>query len=284
VVPGLFLEAFMPRRAFNLAKLRSTGFEDASRYELDKAFELKFGRVPPTNQDDFSLRDELIKAFTVAEGEDLTTAQPLPTASEKPSVPSALAKVFGKVPNLKSTGRWDGRKRRVTIHKSDEMSKSTGYKVGYDGILWTVAFDQTVDMPWPYWQSLDHTALLDDCSMEVTKWIKDDEGKIIDIQRTPRWIKTVNYTDHGDTPGTENLPEDYSMFFRGEAAKNRCFEGFPRVALTMIHNILIEPKDKPFNAEYFGKMEDIDIRIAIAQVLGPSVEELLMNEVYAESA
>ena len=273
----------MPRRAFNLAKLRSTGFEDASRYELDKAFELKFGRVPPKNQDDFSLRDELVKAWTVAEGEDDPTAQPLPTSLPKPPTAAALAKVFGKLPNLKSTGKWDGRARRVTIHKTDQMSKSTGYKVGYEGILWTIAYDKTVDMPWPYWQSLKNTDLLDDCSEEVTEWVKTEDGRM-EAHRTPRWIRTVNFTDHGDVPGTENLPEDFSMFFRSEAKKTKCFEGFSRAALTMIHNILIEPRNKPFNAEYFGKMEDIDIRIAIAQVLGPSVEELLMNEVYAESA
>lgn len=270
----------MPRKPFNLRQLIDSNFEGASDYELNKAHEIKFNTSAPV-MDSGELRAKLVKAFKPDEEGAVTTAQPPSSGDKRP--PQRIG--GGKVPNLKPSGRWEGRMRRVTIHKSDEKSGSGAYTVGWEGHLWRIAYEQTVDMPWPYWQSLLNTDFIDDRSEAVTKWEHDQEGRLI-CTRTSRRLRTVRYTDHGDVPGTEELPESYADFYRREALRTNCFAGFQRAALMMIHNTLREPRGKhyneeAFNAAFFRDMKDIDIRIRIAEALGPDIESIMTDESYA---
>lgn len=267
-------------RKFNLATLVSTQFADATREEMNTAYEIKFNTTSPIISDD-ELRERLIAAYTPDEQGDAPTLQP-PTAGDT----TPKQRVGGnRIPNLRPTGKWEGRMRRVTIHKTDENTQSGAKRIGWEGILWTIAFDTPVDMPWPYWQSLINTDFIDDRSDNVTKWVRDETGKL-SCERTSRAIKTVRYTDHGDVPGTEHLPEDYVSYFRSEALRTNCFNGFPRAALMMVHNILLEPAGdvRAFNALYFRDLQDVDLRIKIAGALGPQVEDIMNNVVYAEAS
>jgi hypothetical protein len=269
-------------RKFNLPELIATKFEGADRESLDKAHEMKFGMSSPAITDE-QLRSRLVDAYTPNEEGEVTTAHPPEFSQRAPA-----QRIDRKVPNLRPTGRWEGRMRRVTIHKSNQQSRSEGYKVGWEGNLWTIKYEQTVDMPWPYWQSLLNTDFIDDRSDAVTKWVTGEDGQLT-CERTSRRLKTVQYTDHGDVPGTESLPEDYFHFYLDEAKRTACFEGFSRAALMMIHNTLREPRgpkynEEAFNATYFRDMKDVDIRIRIAETLGPDVEALMQDAVYAREA
>lgn len=268
----------MSRKPFNLPALLADEFKSADREQLDKAHEIKFKYASPAISDD-DLRARLVAAFQADADGLIETALPPTHHARAPS-----QKLAGnKIPNLRPTGKWEGRMRRVTIRKKDQESKSGAFKIGWEGVLWAIAYDTPVDMPWPYWESLKNTDFLDDRSLNVTKFDHAEDGQLI-VTRTPRWIKTVMYDDHGDVPGTENLPESYFDFYLKEARRTNCFEGFSRQALMMIHNTLIEPKKTPFDAVYFRDMKDVDIRLAIAQVMGPEILDMMNNAVYDDAA
>lgn len=268
----------MSRKPFNLNALIASNFADADREALNKAHEIKHRFASPDITDD-ELRRRLVQDFKPTEDGPAPTMQP-PSHGERAPVTRTPN---GKIPNLRVSGKWEGRMRRVTIHKFREESQSGAQKIGWEGVFWTIAYEQTVDMPWPYWQSLLNTDFIDDRSDEVTEWVPDkkQKGKLMCV-RTSRRIPTIRYTDHGDTPGTENLPESYLQHFQREAARTGCFKGFSRQALMMIHNILLEPYGdvKAFNALYFRDLKDVDLRIKIAGALGPEVEQMMNDSVY----
>ncbi len=269
-------------RKFNLATLVANQFADATREEMNKAFEIHTNHASPDIDDD-ALRARLVTMYTPNDEGEIPTMQPPASGDTVPKPRVAGA----RIPNLRPTGKWEGRMRRVTVHKFAESSPDHAVTLGWEGIKWNVPLDVTVDMPWPYWQSLYHTDFIDDRSDAVTKWPVDPETGKISCERTSRRIKTQRYEDHGDTPGTENLPEDYVGYFRSEAHRTNCFERHNRSALMAIHNILLEPRgpkynEEAFNATYFRDMKDIDIRIRIAGALGPDMEAMLNEAVYAE--
>lgn len=277
----------MSRKPFNLNALIASNFEDADRDALNKAHEIKHGFASPDIPDD-ELRRRLVQDFKPTEDGPAPTMHPASHGERSPTARTPN----GKIPNLRVSGKWEGRMRRVTIYKFREESQAGAQKIGWEGVFWAVPLGVKVDMPWPYWQSLagsEHPTLghvggtdfIDHCSNDVTEWVKEKDGKLV-AHRTPRRLATIRFEDHGDTPGTEHLPESYLQHFQREAARTGCFKGFSRQALMMIHNILLEPYGdvKAFNALYFRDLKDVDLRIKIAGALGPEVEQMMNDSVY----
>jgi hypothetical protein len=276
----------MSRKAFNLNELIRSRFEGADRETMNKAHELGFGMASPIITDD-QLRSRLCDRWapdSIDPDSDGPATTAPPVSAERAT---AVPRMDGsKIPNLRPTGKWEGRMRRVTIHKTNQQSRSEAIKIGYEGNFWTIEFEKPVDMPWPWWQSLKNTYFVDDRSDAVTKWVRDEATGQLDCVRTSRNIPTIPFTDHGDVPGTEDLPESYFDFYMREAKRTNCFDGFSRAALMMVHNTLREPRgpkygEEAFNATYFRDMKDVDIRIRIAEALGPAVEALMQDSVYA---
>lgn len=268
-------------RKFNLATLRANQFADASREEMNTAYELKTNTASPVI-DDEELRARLVNLYAPGDAGDATVHPP------SHGEPKAKQRVAGNhIPNLRPTGPWEGRKRRVTLLKPDEHTRSGAKRIGWEGVLWTIKYDEPVNMPWPYWQALLNTDFVDDRSEKVTKWDHDEEGRLT-CERTSRKMITVPRIDHGDVSGTEDLPVDYSDYFRREAIRTHCFRGYSKSALMTIHNMLIEPRGKTsagmpvqFDTVYFQHMTDVDIRIAISKPLGPAVSSIMDDESFA---
>lgn len=274
-------------RKFNLATLVQTQFSEASREEMDKAYEIKKGHASPMI-DDEALRVELVAMYQPDETGEIRTMEP-PASRDTTPGRAVEQRAIGHMPNLRPTGKWEGRKRRVTIHKFSESSPDYAVTLGFNGEKWSPPMNVPVDMPWGYWQSLLNTDFIDDRSDAVTKWPRDEETGKISCVRTSRRIKTQRYTDHGDVPGTENLPRDYSEFFQREAKRTNCFRGYSRSALMTIHNILIEPYGKTatgtavvFDTAYFQHMSNLDLRIKIANPLGPEVVAIMETESFEQ--
>lgn len=270
-------------RKFNLATLVQTQFSEASREEMDKAYEIKKGHASPMI-DDEALRIALVAMYQPEE-ESGAVATTLPPSHGDPVQKQRVG--ANRIPNLRPTGPWEGRKRRVTLLKPDEHTRSGAKRIGWEGVLWTIKYDEPVDMPWPYWQALLNTDFLDDRSEKVTKWDHDEEGRLT-CERTSRKMVTIPRIDHGDVPGTEHLPVDYSDYFRREAIRTHCFRGYSKSALMTIHNMLIEPRGKTstgqpvqFDTVYFQHMTDVDIRIAISKPLGPEISSIMDDESFA---
>lgn len=248
--------------------LLKNNFEDATRAELESAHELKTGNTPSNS---FTV-EELRSVVQAIWGETHVQA-PL---TQAPPTPISAPKNKG-IPNLGSSGVWEGRKRRVTLLKRD-TKLDYSQPIGWNGSIWNVPVGVAVDMPWPYWESLQHTMTTDNGSDDVVEWVRKPGGRL-EKHVTPITTPTIKYIDHGDVEGTEDLPTSYWDFYRREAMKNNCFEGKHRSVLITIHNTL---KD-PLPAAYFRDMRDIDIRIEIAQVLGTDIADSLQGQMYAEA-
>lgn len=249
--------------------LLQNNFADATRLELEAAHEQKTGTAPSNS---FTL-EELRQVVQALWGEKAVEA---PIVKVEAATPISASKTKG-VPNLGQSGTWEGRKRRVTILKRD-TKLDYSQPIGWNGSIWNVPVGTPVDMPWPYWESLQNTLSTDYGSDDVVEWVRKPGGRL-EKHVTPITTPTINYIDHGDVPGTEDLPTSYYDFYRREALKNNCFEGKHRSVLIAIHNTL---KD-PLPAAYFRDMRDIDIRIEIAQVLGTDVADSLQGQMYAEA-
>lgn len=252
--------------------LIKSNFDDATRLELEAAHELKVGHAPSSSFTEEELRAVVRKLWTPGDDGRHATAAP-----ETEEAPRPIAKMKG-VPNLGPSGKWGGRMRRVTIIKRTDTEAEYAQPVGWDGVIWNMPVGVPVDMPWPYWQSLLHTTMTDAGSDKAVEWVRKKGGRL-EKHTTPVTRQTINYIDHGDVPGTEDLPLSYWDFYRREALSNNCFESKHRSVLIQIHNTL---KD-PLPAAFFRDMRDIDIRIEIAQSLGTDVADTLQSQMYAEA-
>ena len=231
---------------------------------------MKYGKHPE-GLDDEQLRQECRRAFSMNAPIAATGTPEPPAVGASPIRPKGI-------PNLGSTGKWEGRKRLVTIIKRDNTKQDYAQPVGWDGVIWNVPVGVPVEMPWPYWESLKNTKLLDSGSDAVSKWERGQDGRMFKIV-TPTLTDTIRHIDHGDVPGTEELPTSYWDFFFHEARKTNCFYGKSRSMLVHVHNILMEPKPMTF----YRDMKDDDIRLAIAQSLGTEIENVLQSQMYAEA-
>lgn len=258
-----------PRTVGTLIK---NNFDDATRHELELAHDMKFGSPPSQSMTEDELR-EVVRTGYVQQG----TAKP-PQSHDATVEPVSQPRSRGRVPNLGTTGEWEGRKRRVTFHQQDGSKLQQVQPVGWNGIIWQIPLETPVDMPWPYWESAQRTGVRDEGSEQVTKWVNTPDGRL-EKHVTPVVKPTLRYTDHGDVPGTEDLPTSYWDFFHREAVRTNCFANLNRSGLVMVYNKLHEAQPMWF----FRDMRDEDIRMKIAMTLGTDIEEILQNELYEEA-
>lgn len=269
----------MAQRKRALGKLLTNNFADATREEMREAYAQKFQRPLENDESitDESLRQMLAAAFT----------QPVVPTAQAPHqdvipppriLPARDPAMRTKIPQLNPSGRWDGRMRRCTFRQRHGSPNQQCESVGWNGLVWNILLDTPVDMPWPYYLAALNTLMKDEGSLEVSDWVKQKDKRLMKVV-TPRYIKTVNFDDHGDVPGTENLPIDYVDYFQREAERTRVFSKYGRPALVMIHNILHEQLPMTF----FRDMSDADIRMAIAVRLGTHYEQILQDEFYEEA-
>lgn len=242
-------------------------FEDATRNELAKVYEDKSGTPAPTSLTDEELRNSVRTMWGAKEPSYQNAVQSVE------STPKAKG-----LPNLSSTGKWEGRMRRVTIIKRDNCQHNYAQPVGWNGLIWNVPVGEPVDMPWPYYESVKNTLLWDTGSDAVSEYVRDKGGRVSKVI-TPTASETIRIVDHGDVPGTEHLPTSYFDHFLREAMATQGFFGYKRAKLIAIRQILKETEPVTF----FRDMTDYDIRLEIAVVLGPEVEDILMNEQFAEA-
>jgi len=271
---------------FNLAKMRQARFEGFKREHLAQACVLILGNAP----EESDTEDDIITALCGAcnlprarpEGEQLPPGERIAAATKAAGVtliPQPKIGALGRIPNLSSTGKWEGRKRRVQFALANNPEGTI--TLGWDGTQkWTIQTPDIVDMPWPYWQRVKDSVLVDDKSNKARKFKHDDDGKLY-VTTKPKKTAVYQYVDLGDVPGTENLPTSYWEFFRNEALKNHCFRGFGRTALVMVYNKLRDQQ----TSKFFEGKDNMALRRLIAEILDPSLVQLMDEEAYeTESA
>lgn len=270
----------MPKRT--IGAILKTKFAGASREEMIPLYRDKLGSEPQPNLTDEEVRNALVEAYglqkaTIAPpGTDQAPAQPLMAGVPRKTV-------LGRIPNLGQTGKWEGRARLVTFRPMSDKQETQ--PLGWNGLIWYAPLNVAVPVPWPYWFAAQNCKLWDTGSDAVTSWVKAKDGRL-EKHCKPVSKDTIRYEDHGDVPGTEDLPIDYSDFFMRKAHETHMFRGFSRPLLVMIHDMLGCPRRNmdgtapPAGMAFFRDMRDEDIRIKIAETLGTPFEQILQNELW----
>lgn len=274
-----------PSAKFNLAKMRAARFTGFSRAHLNKAAEMLNGITPDASDSDDEVTAALCAACNMPAPREGGEQKPPGEREVAERVASGVAMLpqpkvghLGRIPNLSSTGRWEGRRRRVQFALADNPEGTI--TLGWDANQkWTIQTPDIIDMPWPYWQRVVTAIHVDDKSNKARRFKHDDDGKLYVITK-PKKKALYQFVDLGDVPGTENLPLSYWDFFRKEGLKNFCFRGFGRSALVMIYNKLTDVQSSKF---YDGK-DNAVLRRLIAEILDPSLTQLMDEEAYEQEA
>lgn len=269
---------------FNLAALRNTGFEDAPRAHLLKAYALIAGDEADEHSSDAELAAECRRMTG--------TTKPVDEAPEAGEEPIPVGEVGSIAPNVVNVGRiagiprlgpetfpeWDGRKRKVQFAALASEQQKT-ITLGWDArSKWVIEVPGEYDMPWPYWECLKNMYVIDDRSDKVRKWHRDDEsGKLYAITKPTR-RPVYQYVDLGDTPGTADLPTSYFEWAQREAMRTQIWRGYGRPALMRLYRLL---RDDP-GSSFFERKTNVDIRVALATILGPQYLAIMDAEVYDE--
>lgn len=269
---------------FNLAALRNTGFEDAPRAHLLKAYALLAGDEADEHISDAELAAECRRMTgTTTRADEASEAgeEPIPAGEIGAAAPNVVN--VGRIAGIPRLGpetfpEWDGRKRRVQFAAlSSEQQKTI--KLGWDArSSWVLEVPGVYDMPWPYWECLKNMYVIDDRSDKVRKWHRDDEsGKLYAVTKPTR-RPVYQYVDLGDVPGTEDLPTCYFEWAQREAMRTQVWRGYGRPALMRLYRLM---RDDPGSA-FFEKKTNVDIRVALATILGPQYLAIMDAEVYDE--
>ena len=134
----------------------------------------------------------------VAPGENPVPVEPIP---QHPKLsPAELIKL-----NLRSQGKWQGKRRKITLHRAMEYESTIfPHFFAWEGLHCYVPFGQPVDVPY----SIYNVLLAANKGLKLNRKRKvDEDGRIF---YEDQWLPTQRFmfTDFGVTPGTEHLPED----------------------------------------------------------------------------
>lgn len=142
------------------------------------------------------LRQKLLK--TLGEYNELNISDPEDeAASAKALDDMALSDL-----NLSSTGRWQGKRRIVTLHRAAAYDSSFPLFLAWENLHVYLPYGMTASLPWPIWKILYETS---NAQKLVRKRHIDPEGR---ISFREEWVadQPYMYTDEGTDPETANLP------------------------------------------------------------------------------
>ena len=266
----------MARPKFDLEALKASGFATDDRGYLEKAHTIMLGYGPEEAEDNDVVRARLksLSRQTAVQSTNATPTVVTQLHKDTPEAPIDL-KVM---PNLTANGRWGGRWRRVTWLQ-DAKDPVQVITVRWETLQQDLVPNTPIDMPWPLYQSLIGAE-----DRELTRRYTHSqepgpkEGTLI-LEETTKITKKYHITDHGDVPGTEDLPESYLQYFQKVARKTNMFHNVTRSLLLKVHNVLFGTT--PIT-ELTG-VSDQDLRVKIAVSLGPEYEQMMVSELYGSA-
>jgi hypothetical protein len=180
-------------------------FENNTREELAQFCDMLGVEYLPQNNEK-TLRKKLLDALGQyhevthggPKGESVTK---LPDLPDKATLDAAT--LIGL--NLHSQGGWQGKRRRISLHRALEYESTVfPHFFAWEGLHCYVPFGVTCDVPYPIWHVLQSANT--GKKMQRNRKV-DSEGRIY-YEET--WVPTQRFmvSDYGVTPGTEHLPED----------------------------------------------------------------------------
>lgn len=218
----------------NFREAAEERFENCERDELVQFCDILGVEYLPQNNAKH-LRDKLLAAL----GEYHEIVNP---GSKDQQVfhepPKELPKLDAKVLsglNLRSQGYWQGRRRRITLHRVMEYESTIfPHFFAWEGLHCYVPFGQQVDIPYSIWNVLQDA---NRGERIVRKRRVDDDGRVFFVEsRVP--VQRFMITDHGDTPGTEHLPTDVQDQVRMMWQVTNEFDGYSATQFRAICRLL----------------------------------------------
>lgn len=257
----------MSQAKLDLSALKADGFIHANRATLNRAHESLFGYFPEKEES-----IEAVRAACIREAGAPTTPTSLPPVIADVAV-TAVERKAGRIPNLTPYGKWEGRARRITLYKvADTSPNEKAVRLGWEGKTWDVKLGEPVDAPIPYWEVAKNAIKRDFTNFFET----DRRTGVLQCTREDVEMPVFSIVDHGDVPGTENLPDSYMHYFQAEARKNTVFKNLGRPMLIRIMHHL----HGQLPADYFDGKDQVTIRMMIARSLGPEFDEVINAELY----
>lgn len=190
------------------------------------------------------------------------------------STTKAPRPIQGKKLNLRPTGRWEGRRRLVTLQGSEQDIKSHWKVVSWDGNQIFIKTEMEVSIPYPHYEILRNAAR--EIYTVNNVWVP---GVGIERQEHTRFISALPYHDGGDDPATAGLPISFIARAQDEARAKNYYHETPRKHLLPILN---ELTDNMIKREDIKEMSDEEIREQIMNKLG-LYEEVQATDFYLDN-
>jgi len=189
------------------------GLTAAQLREAGAAIGVNFG--PNTNEK--TMRHKLLEKL--GEGPQV----PEPQEHDQSTLPPVKMTRRMQRPKLAPGDKWEGRRQRVTIFRGRDEENHKSLLLYWNFAAATFPFDEQIDMPYPYYYRLKtakNYRVVQEPILTPT-----ESGTMIRTGTTNKVITTQKYTftDHGVTPGTENLPIDILDYWQTEAKRNNYF-------------------------------------------------------------
>lgn len=191
-------------------------------------------------------------------------------------VPSSrVASIFDPKPNLLPGARWGGKRHNLMVFQpSQESEQSSRYfQLTWEGWKLNFSYGIKLSMPHPHFEVLKGS--IRRIITQQTK--RDEQGFQIGVDNIETELPRFNYQYIGIEPGTENLPESLSDYWKCQAAKHNNFktkDGKPmnRRILQAIRTDLYGPVGSAF----YKDLTDEDILYDVLNFLhGDRAEEAL---------
>ena len=173
-----------------------TSFEDSSIEEL-RGYCDRMGIEYPKNATKITLRKQLLTVLGEYR-ENYAGADNQPDGA----IPTGDLTALGLTRlNLRSQGKWGGRRRTIQLHRSMDHQSQFPQFMAWGRLHCYIPFGTVADIPYPIYNILLDTA----GQRLVRKKRTDDDGRIFYKES---WVPTQRfmYTDFGVTEGTEHLP------------------------------------------------------------------------------
>jgi len=124
--------------------------------------------------------------------------------------------------NLKAQGKWQGRRRRIVLHRAADHVSTFPQFFAWADLHCYIPFGEECAIPFPIWNILDETTR---GQRLIRKRRVDEDGR---IYYEEVWVNSQRFmfSDLGDDPETAHLPRDMHEQFRWMHHKTDSYDGY----------------------------------------------------------
>ncbi len=243
-----------------LALAADQHFKESGREELEAFADILNVKFHPNIGDD-TLRNRLLEAlgrkayeFPAEEDEQQKADRDEPVG-DKPEVDGMSPTDLFRL-NLTPDGKWQGRRRMITIQRPHESPKAKApHAFRWGRSMMTIPYNKAVSVPYPFWEAVRNCEY-----KELTQKTRVSEDNVSHRVNHYEKVNRFSLTDLGDDQSTSNLPTSQKDQFRRIAEMTGKFKEYDRRKLVILARRL--------RLRIARNAEDGEIRDAVLAKLG----------------